>query len=56
MESSINPDRVRKALAALKDAQRELEAALTDAERPRPENVRAVRINKPRKSMRRLST
>lgn len=50
----INSDRVRKALEALRQAERELEGALADVERPRPATLpKPVRMYKQR-SMRRV--
>jgi hypothetical protein len=50
----INPSRIRKALAALREAEKELEQALADDDRPAPNPLpRAVQVSKPRKSLRR---
>jgi hypothetical protein len=35
MDGSINPARIKKALSALKEAEKELQAALDEAEAPR---------------------
>jgi hypothetical protein len=55
MDIRINPSRVRKALEALKDAERELEAALREAEQPRPDPPPGpVKFSRRPKSMRRI--
>lgn len=55
MNTPINPSRIKKALLALKEAERELEAALADAERPAPDPApRGARVYKPGKTMRRV--
>jgi hypothetical protein len=54
--NTINPNRLRKALEALSEATRELEQALAEAERPKPDPPpQAVRVYKGPKSRRRAS-
>jgi len=49
----INPTRIRKALQNLQDAQRELEAALAEAQSPRPDPPpKARRVYVPKKMSR----
>jgi hypothetical protein len=51
----VDLSRIRKALAALQEAEKELKAALVDDERPAPSPPppRGARVKKPRKTMRR---
>jgi hypothetical protein len=54
MDTPINPNRIRKALQALKEAERELQAALSDCERPRPDPPPTpVKVWRGHKSLRR---
>ena len=50
MENAINRARVKRALEALREAERELEAALREAERPRtdPQPSNAAKVAKRR--------
>jgi hypothetical protein len=51
----INPSRIMKALAAIREGTHELEAALADAERPRPSTPPGpMRVYKGRKDPRRI--
>lgn len=51
----INADRIKKALRAVREAEKELEAALSESEQPRPDPMpRPTRLIKHRKSMRRV--
>jgi hypothetical protein len=55
MDRSINPGRIRKALSALKEAGKELQAALDEAEAPRPDHLPPpAKVAKRRKSLRRV--
>jgi hypothetical protein len=52
--NTINPTRIRKALQAVSEAQRELEAALLEAETPRPDPLpEPAKIGKRYRSLRR---
>jgi hypothetical protein len=55
MAGPINADRIKKALQAVREAEKELEAALSESEQPRPDPMpRPVRLIKQHKSMRRV--
>jgi hypothetical protein len=55
MDSLINPDRIKKALLAVREAEKELEAALSESERQRPDPMpHPTRAIKHRQSMRRV--
>jgi hypothetical protein len=54
MNPFINPSRIKKALQALEEAQRELREALAEAERPRPDPPPLPARVKKYKSMRRV--
>jgi hypothetical protein len=55
MNTSINQDRIRKALSALKQAERELQTVLDEAEQPKPDPPpQPTKIHKSHKTMRRV--
>jgi hypothetical protein len=56
MNSPNNPTRISKALQTLKQAERELEAAISDAKRPQPNPLpKPVKVRRFR-SMRRIKS
>jgi hypothetical protein len=55
MNTSINQDRIRKALSALKQAERELQTVLDEVEQPKPDPPpRSTKMHKRHRTMRRV--
>jgi hypothetical protein len=55
MDTPINPARIRKALSSVKQAVKELEDALAEADLPKPNlPPPGDRVKKPRRSLRRI--